>query len=265
MKRYLSVIFLLISLNLSAQKEKVETVKDVRGEFSLVLELSDITGREAVQLAREDAKRKALEQVCGSRVSIYNQMEISSAGDSFNSLNINQVDGEIVDFEIIKEGTVQSEIRSSEMIFYCIANVKIKRGLDPDPDFYVSVNGLKSVYYSGETLDFVVKPSRDCYMKIFLMENDKLGYMLYPNKYDMTSLLKAGSKFDIAEEPYYQFELYKTSVAPKEVNRLVFVFTKTERPFNEMETSRAEIEKWMAEIPNNQKYLHFAIIEIRDK
>ena len=51
----------------------------------------------------------------------------------------------------------------------------------------------------------------------------------------------------------------------KEINRLVFVFTKTERPFDEEETSRAEIEKWMAKIPNDQKYLHFSVIEIRDK
>lgn len=265
MRRYLSFIFLLISLNVSAHKEKVETVRDVRGEFSLVLELSDITGREAVQLAREDAKRKALERVCGSRVSIWNYMETSSAGDSFNSLGINQVDGEIVEFEIVREGTVQSESRSSEMIFYCIANVKVKKGIDPDPDFYAAVNGLKSVYYSGEALQFSVMPYRDCYMKIFLMENDELGYMLYPNEYDRASLLTAEKKFDIAEEPYYQFELYKTSSAPKEINRVVFVFTKTERPFNEQETSRAEIERWMAGIPNDQKYLHFAVIEIRDK
>jgi hypothetical protein len=44
----------------------------------------------------------------------------------------------------------------------------------------------------------------------------------------------------------------------------VFVFTKTERPFNEEETSRAEIETWMAKIPNDQKYIHYALIEIRD-
>jgi hypothetical protein len=42
------------------------------------------------------------------------------------------------------------------------------------------------------------------------------------------------------------------------------VFTKTERPFSEQVTSRSEIEKWIAGIPNDQKYLQFAIFEIRD-
>lgn len=265
MKRYLPLFFLFIALNVSAQKEKVETVRSVRGEFSVILGLSDVTGREAAQSAREDAKKKALEKVCGSRVSIWNQMEMSSAGDSFNSLNINQIDGEILEFVIKEEGTYTSEARSSETVFYCIADVKVKKGLSPDPDFYVAVNGLKSVYYSGEALLFDIMPYKDCYMKIFLFENDRYGYQLYPNKYDSPRLLKAGSKFNITETGYYNFELYKASESQKEVNRVVFVFTKTERPFNEMETSRYEIEKWMAGIPNDQKYLYFSIIEIRDK
>lgn len=265
MKRFIFLAFLLLGINLYAQKEKVETVRAVRGEFPVILEFSDVTGREAVQLAREDAKRKALEKVCGSRVSIWNQMEISSAGDSFNSLSINQIDGEILEFDIKEEGTKQSASRSAETVFYCVADIKVKKGLAPDSDFCVSVNGLKSVYYSGENLQFDITPYKDCYMKVFLFEDDRHGYMLYPNTYDRPYLLEAGAKFDVTEASHWQIELYKSSDAPKEVNRVAFVFTKTECPFNETETSRPEIERWIAGIPNDQKYLYFAVIEIRDK
>jgi hypothetical protein len=265
MRRFLSLVLLLMSLNAFAQKEKIETVRSVRGEFSVVLELSDVTGREAMQMARDDAKRQALEKVCGSRVNIWNQMEMSAAGDVFNSLSINQTEGEIVEFEIKEEGASPSEARPSETVFYCIADVKVKKGHDPDPDFYAAVNGLKSVYFSGDILNFNIIPYKDCFMKIFLLEDDKNGYLLYPNTYDKAKQLKAHEVFDIAAAPYYQFEMFKGTDAPKEINRLVFVFTKTERPFNELETSRPEIERWMAVIPNDQKYLHFAVIEIRDK
>ena len=99
--RYFTIILIFfVSFNVFAQKEKITTLKSVKGEYAVILEYSDITGREAMQLAREDAKRKAIEKVCGTRINIWDQMESSSAGDVFNSLSINQIDGEIVEFEI---------------------------------------------------------------------------------------------------------------------------------------------------------------------
>lgn len=263
--RALTFIFvLLFSSAIYAQKERTTTLRSVCGEYSVVLEHSDITGREAMQFARDNAKRKALEKVCGTRINIWDQMESSSAGDSFNSLSVHQVEGEIVDFKIIEEGHRQSTARASETIFYCIADVTVKKGGDPDPDFYIAVNGLKSVYYTGDILSFNVVPYRDCYMKIFLLEDEKQGYLLYPNIYDKAKIMPANKKFDITDSPYYVFKLQKSANQSKEINRLVFVFTKTERPFNEQETSRSEIEKWIAKVPTNQKYIHFAVIEIRD-
>ena len=191
----ISIIFIISTFQCFAQQEKIHLVKGVRGEYSVILALSDVTGREALQLAREDAKRKALEKVCGSRVNIWDQMESSSAGDVFNSLSISQTEGEILEFNIVEEGHKQSELRSSETIFYCVADVRVKKGREPDPDFFIAVNGLKSVYYSGEELLFEVKPYRDCYMKIFLLENESVGYLLYPNEYDKNTLLKANQQW----------------------------------------------------------------------
>ena len=264
--RFVAIILIIfVSSNVFAQKEKIATLKSVKGEYAVTLVHSDITGREAIQLAREDAKRKAIEKVCGTRINIWDKIEMSSAGDVFNSLSIKQIDGEIVEFEVKEEGHIQSSTRSTETIFYCIADIKVKKGVDPDPDFYIAVNGLKSVYYAGESLLFSVMPHRECYMKIFLLEDEKRGYTLYPNVYDRARLLPANKAFNISDSPYYVFELQKSSNQSKEINRLVFVFTKTEMPFDKEVTSRAEIEKWIAKIPNNQKYVHFAVIEIRDK
>ena len=263
--RYIGLVyFILMAFCSYAQKEKVVSLKSVKGEFSVVLEYSDITGREAIQLARNNAKRKALESVCGSHINIWDQMESSSAGDVFNSLSINRVDGEILEFNIKDEGHKQSKIRSSETIFYCIADIKVRKGIEADPDFYITINGLKSIYYTNERLLFDVFPYQECYMKIFLLEDEQKGYMLYPNQYDRPQKLLANQSFNIADTPYYEFELSKNSELPKEINRVIFVFTKTERPFNENETSRYEIEKWIASIPNNQKYIYCSIIEIRD-
>ncbi len=246
-----------------AQQEKIRTVSNVRGEFVVVMAHSDITGREAAERARDDARRKAIEQVCGSRVNIWERLDVSSAGETFNSIAVNQIDGEIVSFEIREEGTRQSEIRPSETIFYCVADVRVKRGVSPDPDFVARVEGLRSVYFSGEKLAFTVEPSVDCWLKIFLFEDSRKGYMLYPNDYDRAEQL-------LRQEPVsfpraMNFVVEKSVPARTETNRLVFVFTKSERPFPHVTTSREEIERWMALIPNNEKYIIFSAIEIRDR
>ncbi len=266
MKKIIVIFSLLIcTLNMNAVKEKIITVKGVKGEYSVVMQYADVTGREAFRLAEENAKRKALEKVCGSHITVWEQMEMSfAAGESYNSLSINQIDGEIVEFDVIEKNTYQSPIFPEETVFYCIANVKVKKGLAPDPDFTASVGGLKSVYYVGESLNFDITPYRNCYLKVFLMEDDKTGYMLYPNLWDASKEIPADSRLLIPESNY-SLKLRKSKDQPKEINRLVFVFTKTERPFNHKVTSRSEIEEWIAMIPNDQKYLHFFIIEIRDK
>lgn len=263
MRRWvLAIVCLLIAGSAAAQKEKVVSVEKIRGEYAVVLTLSDITGREAMQRARDDAKQRAIEQVCGQRINVWEQMEISSAGDKFNSLSITQTDGEIVDFEVVDEGVEVSQLRSGETVYYCVANVKVKRGGNFDPEFRVNVSGVKSVYQSDDILTFKVSPTKDCYMKFFLFADDKTGYMLYPNDYDKARKLMAGKEFDMAQNKLYEFYMTIAEDCEKETNRLVFVFTKNNYAFDANITSRGEIERWIAGIPNEEKYLYFHIVEI---
>ncbi len=247
-----------------AEREKIVTLRNVRGEFAVAHMYSNITGPEAKQFAQDAAKKRAIEEVCGSRVNAWDKMEISSEGEAFNSLSIIQTDGEIVEFNIKEEGSCQSPDRKEETIYYCVADVKVKKGVDPDPAFAASVNGIKSIYFSNEELHFDVTPYKDCYLKIFLLEDSKKGYQIYPNEYDRATQLVASRKYEITKSDAYSFTITKSTTAAKEVNRLVFVFTKTERAFDAFETSRKEIEEWMARIPNDQKFFYFATFEIRD-
>lgn len=262
--RRLITLLLCLTLGLSsfAQKEKVQTLKKVRGEYWVTANAT-VTGREAMEYARENAKRIAIEQVCGSRVSIWDQAETSSVGESFNSLSINQVDGEIVEFEVIEEDFEKSGERKSELCYYCIANIKVKRGVAPDPNFRASVEGLRSMYFVDDEMEFTVKPYLDCYMKIFLFEDMQTGYRIYPNELDNSEMMHANQTVKFPKQT--DFVVTKSSDRPTETNRLVFVFTKDEHLFNHETTSRQEIEKWMAMIPNDEKYIHFFAIDIRER
>lgn len=247
-----------------AKHEKIETVK-VRGEYALVLSSSNVTGLQAKEFARKDAERQAVEKVCGSRVSIWDQVEISNAGETFNSLSVNQIDGEIVEFELLKEGNEPSKSRAIETIFYCEAKVKVKRGVEPDPDFNASVSGLKKVYYENDLIEFTFTPYRDGFLKIFLFPDATTGYRIYPNILESPVLLTQGKKYRFPTNDIAEYAITKDTDAPIEVNRLIFVFTKEERPFYSETTSRAEIERWMALIPNDKKYLYSVAFDIRKK
>lgn len=264
MRRLLFVIlFVNLSVGCFAQREKVHVLKNVRGEYWITAATATVTGREAMDFAREDAKRKAIEQVCGSRISVWDQAETSSAGESFNSLSVNQVDGEVVEFEVVEEDFEKSPTRKSELCYYCVAHIKVKQGAAPDPEFRAAIEGLRSMYFVDESLEFTVHPYRDCYLKIFLFEDAQKGYRLYPNDFDQPALLEADRPVQFPQR--VDFVVTKTSDRQTETNRLVFVFTKGEYPFYHETASRQEIEKWMAMIPGNEKYIHFAVIDIRKR
>lgn len=261
------VIFCVCFINISllfAQGERMRTVT-IRGEYTVLETSSALEWRQARELAQEDAKIKAIEKVCGSRISAWEQVETSSAGETFNSLTSVQKDGEVVEFEILKEGTLKSGTRDIETIFYCEAKVTVKRGLAPDPNFVVDVTGLESVYYEGDAITFSIKPYLDCYLKLFLFADAATGYRLYPNDQEVPCMLKSREEISFPTTDYHNYIVTKDTDAPFETNRLVFVFTKDERPFYSDISSRAEIEKWMAQIPNNEKFIYSMAFDIRKR
>lgn len=263
MNKLIILLCLFCSIGVFAQKGQVVTVKNIRGEFSMTDEMIESGGYNPKEKARDDARRKAIEQVCGQHIQIWDKLETSAAGESFNSLAILQTDGEVVQFDVLNEGKETSKIRSSEIIYYCEANVKVRKGVSPDPNFTAKINGVRSVYFKEEILSFSVQPLIDCYLTIFLLENVEIGYKLYPVGNDNSILLKSNycERFPLENEWF----ITKESNNPKEINHLMFVFTKKNLKFPNDETSRAEIEKWVMIIPADQRFVDIETIEIREK
>lgn len=258
------VLFLLLFgiVPMMAEREKEVLKRDVHGEYTIT-NGSTISMEEAKQLAREDAKKKALVMVCGEQINAWDVVESSAAGESYNSLTTVRVDGEIVDFDIQNEFWKQNPLRESELVFTCIANVTVKKGIDPDPNFVVDVTGVSPSYIAESHLTFSVKPYSDCYLKVFIFENAELGYRLYPNEAEKPMLLEKANVYHFPSNDKGDYELYTDKEI--ETDRLVFVFTKDERPFYNDVTSRTEIEQWMARIPNDQKYIYYTSINIVKK
>lgn len=262
-KIYLVIIATLCaSVFCSAQKESIVEVKNIRGEYNWTLRGEHLNLEEAENRALLDAKRKAVERVCGEQINVWGQLQTTEVGQSLTSTILSQSNGELVEWQEVEKGDYQSEIDGVITVFYVI-NAKVKKGNLPDPKFTATVDGLKSVYLNGEKLNFEVKSHTDAHLTIFLMENEQTGYKLFPNSGDKNTKLLA----EKVQNPLKNSDLIveKSTKKPKETNFLIFVFTKTERPFLTNTTSWATIEKWIAQIPNNEKFLIFTPFEIREK
>lgn len=261
----LTTLFLLILFSFSSllaqKKETIESVKNVRGEFTLHPN-SDVSMKQAYEEALNEAKTEALRKVCGEYISIWDEVESSSLyGESFNSFILNQVEGEIVDWDYVVERGRENTANESEILLYVVIDAKVKKGISSDPNFWAEIFGVKGTYFEGENFSFSATAYQDAYLNVFLMEDQTIGYRIYPNHKDLLMLLKAGEKYTLPKN--VDIEITKTTNLPTEVNYLVCVFTKEERHFYSETTSRKEIETWIAKIPNDKKYLIFIPFEIR--
>lgn len=239
--------------------EKSQMIKNVRGEYATAPN-SNVTRAEAEEKARENAKRIALERAFGTQVNIWDKIEVSSAGESFNSLSIIQISGEIEEFNIVEEGVEKHPVHSSELIYYCIANVKVRRGVDPDPNFTAAIDNIHAHYRSGELCQMAVQPTQRAYLKIFLFENSEVGYYLYPGGSHHGILIEADRTAIIPRTIDQDIQLYTNK--KRETNTIVVLLTKEEYPFNVLNPTRADIDKFIARIPNNMKYVSYHMVEI---
>ena len=259
---FLFLLFLIPFILFASSKDEIKLIKGVRGEYSILSSSSSLSMKQAVELAREDAKRKALEQAFGVALTIWDQVEISSKGESFNSLAVHQTGGEVIEFKVLEEGNYQSDIRSVETIFYCVANVRVKRMEQMKSDFKAEVNGIKSVYYNNDELLFSVSPNKNCYVNIFLLTDFGEGYLIYPNYMEESVMLEKNKSYNFPMNINSEYTITKDTDAPIEVNRLIFIFTEKEHQFSQQITSRTEIEKWLALLPASERFMYSNAFDI---
>lgn len=243
-----------------AEHEKEMHVKKIRGEYYMTTDM-DVSLKMAQQSARENAKRNAIVQACGEKISAWDMIESGAEGENFNSVNMVQVDGEILKFEVVEEGHLQNPAREKELLFYCIANVTVKKGVEPDPDFNVDVKGIKNNYMvDDQGMMFTIISSKDAYLKIFIFENAEVGTRLYPSERETSFLLKANQDYTFPTKKNTYYQLYTDKEIETDI--MVFVLTKKEYPYLKEETNRYEIESWIAKIPNDQKFVFYKSINI---
>ncbi len=257
----LFTMFVLIFLYISAfadNKIKYVKVKNIEAE---VVGTFDKSLNSLIKEAINAAKIEALKQGgLSESISAFNDLfqgENSNLESCFTSGVLTNINGNIKD--VIVKDTVTSTKGQLQTVKVIIDATVIKYNTKNDLSFGVKVEGVKNFYNNNEELEFKVKSSKNCYLSIFLVAGAEESYVLFPNDYENSFMLKAGKQTDF---PTPSMEYVLDTKKDLENHRMIIVATKVSIPYNSS-VSYQNILQWIFNIPPDQRTmstLNFKVI-----
>ena len=242
--------------------QETKKVEGIKGQWIIS---DDITPIQARAKALEEAKAEALrnagvaEHVAESNV-LYKTEKDSEVKDIHKSLTSTDISGEICEFQVIAEEKKINEFGNLMYEVWINATVILHK-TSKDPGFNVEVIGLRDKYRSPEELVFEIKPSREGFLNIFIIGDDE-SLLLFPNKFEKQERFEGGKVYGFPRSRALDYEV--SSDENTEVNYLILLYTKTEIPFREAETSE-NILQFIARIDPAQKCIRSYPILIRQQ
>lgn len=262
---YLLISILFFQNNLVSQ-ERIH----VEGATGVGIMVGSISERAARREALNDAKVEALRKAgVTEHLSSYEMLfrsETDRDYSEFFSSDVHaELQGAVQHYEVVNEQRsvdVHSNLFTIEVTIDATVILYSSR---PDPAFNVSVEGVKGVYESGETLEFSVYSSMDCYLNIFnITDNETL--LMYPNPWEEQIMIPARQYVDFPFG-FVDYHLEKSGREP-EMNRLVFVFTKKPVQFLNFRgeyqiTSQEELFSWLYGLTPDIRRVDYQVFTIR--
>lgn len=226
-------------------------------------ELSNLTEAEARAMAVNEARRCAIEQVAGVRLSSATLVQdFQVLSDLINSSSY----GQIIDQKIIRWDTesLQKDPASPPVIVYKVTiKVLVARPEgEPDTSFRIDARLNKNVFNAGEEMTLSARCSRACYVTLINLSADGKAIPLVPSKIRDKNYLMSGAVFQFpnAEDRQAGISL-RVGTLPghkKDREAMVIVATKNRQPLtpsvNEVESySSEEFGKWLVELPLSER------------
>jgi hypothetical protein len=249
---YRAVLFVLYFV-ITSQYLFSQEVRGAVGRWPIV----NITPEQARSRAIEEAKKEAL-RIAGieETVKATDMLSTIDANDRhiqmFSSFSSIELYGAVTDYTIVRN---KQEKNSVDGNFYAEVTIdaKVKRyHTMADPEFNIEVIGLRNNgYRQGEPIAFSVRPQKDGYLKIFLFEESENAIQVFPNNYEPNRKFEAGKRIDFPVTGI-DYTVQKNTNKPIEHNWLLFVYTKHDIPFYEIDTY-PHILNWVNRMEPNER------------
>lgn len=237
-------------------------VKRVRGEWALSPE-SDESPKEAFFKALNEARRKAVAEVCGERVSSWDALMTHNERQSYSGTVVTGSAGIVRNVAELRRGWIFPEKGEAQAHEYpsvfVEAEITVKKSAEkPDPSFTAHIEGGKNLYKNGEQDKFSITVAQDAYLTVFWLNHDFQADIIFPaNRWENNHILLQKKSPEIP----LVFEI-SSPRAKKEAGTLFFVLTKRHYPFLKSNTSqnpeqnRERLDAWMAAIPLRERFIY---------
>jgi hypothetical protein len=241
--------------------QETKKMQDIKGEWVISNDITPVQAREkAIDQAKAEALRLAgvPEYIVESNLSYKSEQDLALK-DIHESLTSIDVSGEISAFQVMREEKRKNEFGNLIYEVWINASVVLHNS-SRDPGFTMSVNGIRESYHSPEELVFDLNPAKEGFLNVFIL-NDRESSHLYPNKIEKPEKFDGGKSYKFPRSRALDYEV--SSKTGMEVNYVVLVYTKTEIPFVDEETSE-NILQFIARIEPSQKCMKTYSILIRN-
>jgi len=226
-------------------------------------EASSVTAAEAVQMALAEARRKAVEEVAGVRLSSATIVQdFTVLSDVINSASYGQIVAEEVeqwDAQVLQEDkTVPPVIIYKVRIRACVAMPEGR----PDSTFKLEAKLNKHVFTSGEEMFVEARASRTCFITLINLTADSRAVVLVPSSVRQENRLAQGNTFRFPERSDEVAGVHlKVGTLPghtKDREAILVVATKARQPLppqiEEAGSYAPEaIGRWLVDIPLSER------------
>lgn len=249
-------VFVLFVPNSSDAQKKIKEIKFRKVEGMAVggeTDSPDKVKQRAINEAKAEALKQAgVEETIISFSDYFQSEENFNYEDFFTSDILSDMRGTVKEVEVVDEER-QIDENGNLKIAVQIDGVVVKYKTENDVTFDAWVNGMGMFYQNGQPLKFSIKPSKDCFVKIFIVSNNENeSFLLYPNEYEPNSLLKANQEYEFPRSIIFDYLLETNKKS--EVHRAIMVFTKKDVPYTKDVEFKSIID-WIFTIPPDMRLI----------
>lgn len=194
-------------------------------------------------------KQAGIEENIASFTDYFQMEEKGKYEDLFTTDFLSDIRGAVKDVDVVD--TKKSFDEFGQLKIEVVINCTVVKYLtEKDLTFDAWIEGIGMFYQNETGLVFKIKPSKDTYVKIFLLSETE-AFQLFPNNYENSYLLKANTEYKFPSETMdYTLETNKKS----EMHRMIMVFMKEDIPYtNDVEYKK--IIDWIFSIPPNARVI----------
>jgi len=267
-KILLLIIFIIVTVGANAQ-EYLE-VKGVKGEAIILTDtkhtIEDFV-KEAIDHAKAEALRRAgiLENV--NSPLWYKTEDDDNLSEFSSSLLYTELRGALVKYEIMNQDRRIDPETDELLIEVTIDATVIIYRTEHDPNFTITIEGVKDEYELEEDLNFSVKSSKSCYLNLFIASKESAS-ILYPKSTEEQLIIEP----DITKE-FSVGKLHSSLVSSTNHEQnylLVFVFSKEPLLFSSEVEDKMEglttVENIMQQVLNiepNERLVEYLFIGLK--